>query len=136
MKSEWQKLNEYLQKNKDANITHDPTDQNVIEDPRDKSNIMSINMLIRSGNSEQKLKETAEKIQEILDKNGIVGAACIVEGAANCTGIRILAEQPLPKSLGIRSEFDGVPVGFSIVQSLDTFKRKSGSPKPSDPSPN
>ena len=85
-------------------------------------------MLMRSGNSEQKLKATAEKIQEILDKNGIVGAVSIVEGAADCTGIRILAEQPLPKSLGIRSEFDGIPVGFSIVQSLEALKRKPASP--------
>ena len=129
MKSEWKKLNEYFQQHADVKITHDSADQNVIEDPRDTSNIMSINMLIHADTPEQKLKEAVKKVQKILDENKIVGVACAVEGAANCTGIKILAEQPLPKALGIRSEFDGVPIGFSIVESLAAFKKKPNSPK-------
>jgi len=131
MKNEWQKLNEYFRQHANVTVTHDPLDKNVIEDPRDSANIMSINLLMSTGTSAQKLKETAKKIQEILDRNNIAGVACPVEGAGNHTGINILAEQPLPKSLGIRSRFDGVPVGLSIVESLAAFKEKPASPKKS-----
>ena len=129
MTSEWKKLKEFFEKNANVNLSHDPADQNVIEDPRNKSNIMAINLLIRSGTPEKKLKETVKKIQDVLDAHKIAGVACTVRGAADCTGINILAEQPLPKALGIRSEFDGVPVGFSIVESLEVFKKKPASPK-------
>lgn len=129
MTSEWKKLTEYFQQHAGVKITTDPSDKHVIEDPRNKSNIMAINLLIRPGTPEQKLKDTAQKIQDILDKNSIAGAACTVEGGANCTGIQILAEQPLPKSLGIRSEFDGVPVGFTMVESLAAFSKKPNSSK-------
>ncbi len=124
MKSESQKLTEYFQQNKITKFTHDPADEKVIEDPRDSSMIICIGMLIRPGTSKQKLKDTAKKIQSVLDKNGIVAMACIVEGGAGCTGIQIMSEHLLPKSLGIRSEFDGVPVGFEIVDSLDVFGKK------------
>jgi hypothetical protein len=129
MTSEWKKLSEYFQQHADVELTSDAADPHVIEDPRDKSNIMAINMLIRRGTSEEKLKDTAKTIQGLLDQNGITAVACTVEGAANCTGIHIMSEQPLPKSLGIRSEFNGVPVGFTIVESLAVFKRKPASPK-------
>lgn len=129
MTSEWKKLNEYFQQNAGANVTHDPADPHVFEDPRDKSNIFSINLLMRAGIPEQKLRDTVAKIQDILDKNGIAGIVSSVEGTAHHKGIRILAEQPLPKTLGIRSEFDGVPVGFTLVEDIGKFKQSFGTSK-------
>ncbi|MEC7703338.1 MAG: hypothetical protein VYC19_11350 [Pseudomonadota bacterium] len=127
MSNAWQELKDFFQNNKNVQLTTDSADEHVIEDPRDTSNIMSINMIFRSDVSDVTVDDNVQKIQKILDDNAIVGVASKTSGAGNAKGIMILAEQPLPKSLGIRSQFNGVSVGFSIVENLDNFKASGNS---------
>lgn len=127
--SDWEKLNNYFNQNAEAKITTDPADKNVIEDPTNSANIMAINMIMRPGNSKHKVKQTADKIRLILKEAGIEAVVGECEGAANCRGITIMSEKTLPKSVGIGSRMDGVPVGFTVVRSLDFLKGKPPAPK-------
>ena len=89
---------------------------------------------MKPGFSAQQVEQAAKKIQAIFDQNNIPAVAGQMEGAGECRSIMILSEQPLPKSLGIGSTFDGVPVGLSVVESIDRFKKAPPSSK-SKPQP-
>lgn len=127
--NDWEKLNAYFNQHADAKLVNDPADKNVFEDPTNSDNIMAINMIMRAGNSKEKVRQTANKIRKILKDAGFEAVVGECEGAANCRGITIMSENTLPKSFGIRSKLDGVPVGFSVIRSLDVFKGKASATK-------